>query len=266
MKRRLLAVLAAFLLAAVGCLAVVAYVRGADARAVAGKQAVTVLVAAKRIPAGTTGAKLRAGDLTERVVVPAQTAPADALDAVPPALDALVLTADLQPRQLVLRGAFGESTKSTGGLPLPAGKLAVSVELSAAERVAGFVRPGASIAVFSTFTTRAGRGRVPSGETSVVSGAANVHATRVLLPRVEVLAVGGQGAPGAVAGANPAPTPGGKADKGADTPLLVTVGVTQPEAERLIHATVTSTLYLALLDSATTVAPGTGVDTNTLYP
>ncbi|HEX5741887.1 MAG TPA: Flp pilus assembly protein CpaB [Pilimelia sp.] len=266
MKRRMLAVLVALALAALGCVAVVAYVKGADRRAVQGRQAATVLVATKRIPAGTSGARVRSGGYTTPVVMPAGTLPPDAMGAVPAEFDTLVLTADVQPRQLLLRGQFGESTRTTGGLALPEGKLAVSIEVKAAARVAGFVRPGSSIAVFDTFTTRLGRGRVPSGDTSVVSGAANVHATRVLLPRVDVLAVGQQGSPGAVAGATPAPDASAKGGSGGSSSVLVTVAVDQAQAERLIHASGTGTLSLALLDDAATVTPGPGVDTNTLFP
>jgi pilus assembly protein CpaB len=45
MKRSVIAILAASLLAVVGCGAVLLYVRAADARAVSGQQAVTVLLA-----------------------------------------------------------------------------------------------------------------------------------------------------------------------------------------------------------------------------
>ncbi len=44
MRRRLLAALAALLLAATGAVVLLAYVRGADARALAGVQTVDVLV------------------------------------------------------------------------------------------------------------------------------------------------------------------------------------------------------------------------------
>jgi len=162
-KRRLLAVLVAFALAAVGCLAVVAYVRGADQRALAGREAAWVLIAKQRIPAGTTGADIRDAKLVDRVAMPAATVPDGAVAQIDDQLAALTVTADLQPSQLLLRGAFGEATTQSGGLPLPDGKLAVSVELSAAGRVAGFVRPGSKVAIFDTFTVRAGTSRLPAG-------------------------------------------------------------------------------------------------------
>src|SRR5688572_21071391 len=116
MSRRILALLMALALAALGSLAVVAYVRAADQRALAGQKAVTVLVAAKRIPAGTTAAQLRTGDYVEKVPMPAATVPKDALDSLPVELDELAVTADVQARQLLLRGIFGEPTRISGGL------------------------------------------------------------------------------------------------------------------------------------------------------
>jgi pilus assembly protein CpaB len=273
MKRRLLAALVALALALVGCLAVVAYVRAADERAVAGHEAVWVLLAKSRIPAGTSAAQLRDGGHVERVVMPAATVPADTLGELDADLDQLVVTADVQARQLLLRGMFGESTRLSGGLALPEGRLAVSVEMSAAARVAGFVRPGSKVAVFDTFTMQEGKGRIPSGDGLSLRPEAN-HATRVLLPRVDVIAVGERGAAGAATAA-PAATAATAATGGDDAggatgkagvTMLVTVAVTQPEAERLVHAAQTGVLYLALLDDTAQIEPGPGVDNNTLFP
>src|SRR5437016_1236867 len=127
MKRSVIAILAASLLAVVGCGAVLLYVRAADARAVSGQQAVTVLLATKEIPAGTSGAKIRTGGLVEAVPMPRAAVPPDALSSLDSSLDRMVLTADLQPRQLLMRGAFSEATKLSSGLAIPEGKLAVTV-------------------------------------------------------------------------------------------------------------------------------------------
>src|SRR2546423_1325535 len=61
MKRNVVAIAVGIVLAMLGSLAVLVYVRSADSRALAGKRAVSVLVATKRIPAGTTGARIRTG-------------------------------------------------------------------------------------------------------------------------------------------------------------------------------------------------------------
>jgi pilus assembly protein CpaB len=265
--RRLLAVLVAVVLAAIGCLAVVAYVRGADERALAGREAVHVLVATRRIPAGTTGAQLRDGGYTERVAMPVATLPADVVDRVDEQLATLAVTADVQPRQLLLRGMFGESTRLSGGLSLPDGTVAVSIEMTAPGRVAGFVRPGSKVAVFDTFTVRDGKGRVPSG-TRLADNYAYNHATRVLLPRIEVIAVGERGTAGVATAAPAASTTAAEKDgtAKAGATVLVTVAATQDEAEKLIHASLTGTLSLALLDDTATIEPGPGVDNTSLFP
>jgi pilus assembly protein CpaB len=270
MVRRMVAALVALALAALGCAAVVTYVRAADQRAVAGRQAVEVVVASKRIPAGTTVAAVRTGGWTELVVMPASTLPADALGVLDAGLDPLAFTADVQPRQLLLRGMLAEPAVVTGGLSLPDGKLAISVDMTAAARVAGFVRPGSKVAVFDTFTVQDGGARIPAGD-GLTSRHDYNHATRVLLPRVDVIAVGERGAAGAAtsgtapAGAAASSGAGAPAVKGGAT-VLVTVAVTQDEAERLIHATQTGTLYLALLDDSSQILPGQGVDNTTLFP
>ncbi|RZU54127.1 pilus assembly protein CpaB [Krasilnikovia cinnamomea] len=271
MRRRLLAVLVAAVLAGIGCIAVVAYVRGADQRALAGRQAVWVLISTQRIPAGTSAAAIRGGGYTERVAMPAETVPSTALGQLDAQLDTLVLTADLPPSQLVLRGMFAESSEVTGGLPVPDGKLAVSVQMTAAGRVAGYVRPGSRVAVFSTFTMREGRGRVPAGD-GLSSGHDYNQATRVLLPRVEVIGVGERGVSGAATAGDTAAAADGSGESGsgsaakAGVTMLVTVAVSQQEAAKLVHVSLTGTLSLALLDDTATVEPDAGIDNNTLFP
>ncbi|MGI5170000.1 Flp pilus assembly protein CpaB [Spirillospora sp. CA-253888] len=262
MRRRLLALAAALVLAVAGAAAIVVHVAGADDRALAGKRAVHVLVAARRVPAGTTGAALRTGDHLRRVRMPAETVPAEALDALDAGADALALTAELQPQQLLLRGMLARPRASTGGLDVPDGRIAVSVAVAAPGDVAGHVRPGTRIAVFDTFNVQAGRPGVPTGDRLADDRATN-RATRVLLPRVQVLAVGsrpattGDGGSGDESG-------GGSGGKAGQT-LPITVAVTQSEAERLVHAAQTGTLYLGLLTDSSDVRPGAGVDNRTLF-
>jgi pilus assembly protein CpaB len=262
MNRRFLALVLAVACAGVAVFAVLAYVSAADERALAGKQAVTVLVAAERFPAGTAVATLRAKGKLNAVRMPAETVPDDAIEMLGPDLTGLVLTADIQPSQLVLRGMFGRNPDVTGGLVVPEGKIAVSVELTAAEQVAGYVRPGVKIAVFDTFTVMEGKGRIPSGDGIASKHEAN-HATRLLLPRVEVIAVGSgtEGTTSTSTGGGGAKTPAV-----AGTGMLVTVAVTQQEAERLVHASKTGSLSLALLTDSAPVRPGPGVDNYTLIP
>ncbi|GGS86890.1 hypothetical protein GCM10010156_51810 [Planobispora rosea] len=253
----MLTLLAALALALGGAAAVLVYVSGAEERALEGKKVVTVLVAKERIPAGTTGERVRSGDLTEPVRMPAETVPADALGRLDAGLDELALTSGLQPRQLLLRGMFAARQQAAGGLVIPEGKLAVTVEMTVAADVAGYVRPDTQVVVFDTFNVLEGRDGVPSGD-RLAEGADTNKATRVLLPRVQVLAVGQRRAV-------PAENAAAEQEQEQERTVLVTVAVNQDEAERLVHGAQTGTLYLGLLTGTSDVAPGPGVDNHSLF-
>ena len=80
MRRRVLIVLAALVLAGFSGISVLLYARGVDQRALDGRRAVSVLLATERIAAGTTGAQIRRQGLAKRVVMPAATVPEGALE------------------------------------------------------------------------------------------------------------------------------------------------------------------------------------------
>jgi pilus assembly protein CpaB len=263
MKRSIVAITVAGILAVVACAAVLLYVRGADARALAGKQAVKVLIAAKRIPAGTSGEQIREKGYVELVNLPAASVPGDVMSTLDPSLDTLVLTSDVQPRQLLLRGAFDAATNLASGLSIPDGKIAVSVPAFNSAGTA-FLRPGSQVAVFDTFTVREGVGQTPSGDKLRFEYQMN-HATRLLLPRAEVIAVGLPGQDGAATGGEAAnrPEEGSAVENSGQT--VVTFALSQDEAQKVIHAAQTGTLYLALLNETSDVRPGPGVDNKTLF-
>lgn len=252
MNRRVIGIVLAIVLAVVGTGAVLLYVKLAQNRVSSGQQAVKVLVAAERIPAGTTGKRIRTAELVEEIIMPASSVPRDAMSTVPADLDDLVVTADLQRRQLLLRGQFDEPTKISGGIAVPEKMLAVSVKLEVQEEVGGFIRPGSKIAVFGTYEVVDKRFKDESGE--------NNRRTTLLLPRAEVLAVGAYGEDGVTS----AQQRTGADDQQGDVTLIVTVSVNQSDAERLIHSTRIGELYAALLTDTSEVEPGPGVDNTTL--
>jgi pilus assembly protein CpaB len=265
-KRSLIAVAVAVVLAAFGAASILLYVRSADDRALQGKRAVTVLLASRRVTAGTTGEQLRGGGLLVAVSMPATAVPPDALSTIDDSLDDLVLTADLQPRQLVLRGAFGEASRLSGGLSIPDGKLAVTVDIAGLPTVS-FLRPGSKVAVFNTYDPRTPDSRVPDGNKGPQFAAPQNHITRLLMPRLEVVGIGLPGQTGA-ATTTTDPSAEAKAATAAQAQSLtaVTFAVTQDEAERIILASQTGLLYIALLDDSSEVRPGPGVDTKSLFP
>ena len=267
MRRALLAACVAVLLALVGCVAVTLYAKTADARALRGQRAVRVLVAHARIAAGTTGQSIRDGHEVDVVTVPAATVPADALSAIDDSLLTLAVSADQQPRQLLLRGAFGTPAGNSGGLAIPDGMLAVSVSMRMPAQVAGYVQPGSQVAVFDTFNVAEGKG-TPAGPVPAGDGLANNHgydqATRLLLAKVRVLAVGTHAAADKASGGTG--LSGSSSAQGDAQAVLVTVAASQDDAQRLVHAAQTGVLYLALLGAGTDPHPGAGTDNYSLFP
>lgn len=262
MSRRILLIASTVLLAVLGTVAVLVYVGRADQRAVAGKQAVFVLVAEKKVAAGTTAGAARRDGLLRTEVMPAETVPAGAVSDVGADLTDLVASGDIQAGQLLLREMFVAERAQASGLSLDDGKIAVTVAVAGAERVAGYVAVGSKVAVFDTFNVSESDPGTPAGDGLRVRQHDYNQATRLVLKSVEVVAVG-----------LPATTTGdGTAKQGAlgsdGTPgdeVLVTVAVDQGDAEKLIHAAQTGAIYLALLTDTSKTAPGAGVDNRTVF-
>ncbi len=247
MRRRILIALTALVLAGVSAAALLVYAEGVDRRAVAGRQAVWVLLAAERIPAGTTGAQIRTQGLADKVLMPAETVPKDSLHAYDLGLDKLKLTADLQPDQLLLRGQFsstGPKAAVTAGVP--DGKIGVSIAVTMAPGVAEKVAPGDLVTVFVTYP----RDKAPSEQK-----------TRILLASASVISIT-TGPPSDVAPSLSA----SRRSSSADQTYPATLAVDQLDATRLVHAAQTGLVYLGLVGAKTEVTPSAAVDYDSLWP
>jgi pilus assembly protein CpaB len=266
MTRRLFAVVVALLVAAGGAVAVVGYARTADRRALAGQQAVHAFVAVKPVPAGTTAGKAVADGLIARKLIARAAVPDDVLTAVEGGYDQLVATSAIQPGELVLRPRFAARGTTQGALLVPEGLLAVSVALDDPSHVGPFVTVGSQVAVFDTFNVLETNAKdvTPAGD-HLTDRHEYRRATRLLLPSVEVLAVGA--ATTAMPVPDPAKKSGSSAVSGAqaDATALFTLAVTQKQAELLVHAARTGTLTFALLGPNTGAQPGRGVDDLSLF-
>jgi pilus assembly protein CpaB len=257
-KRRALTVALAVLLAVLGTAGVLAYVRQADARALAGQKAVTVLVAHDLIPSGTSaGAALQDGLLSSQRL-PAASVPSDAVRSITPDLSALVVSADVQPGQLMLRPMLATAAQVTGGLAIPSGMVAVTVQLCTPEAVAGNVHAGSQVAVFDTSAASGTLTAQPNCDLPHEQQASGAAHTRLELPRVLVLSVGAAAATGQTS------SPSSSASSSTSSAVLVTLAVSQADAERLIQLTQTGLPYLALLTNSsqtrvdTTLVPSQG--------
>ena len=238
MKRRALTITLAVLLAVLGTGGVLAYVNKANARALAGQQAVTVLIARQMIPAGTSAAAAQAQGLLGTERLPSASVPADALTAITPAISGLVTDAAVQPGQLLLSPMLVTSAPDTSGLAIPHGMLAVAIQFCIPEAVAGNLRSGSQVAVFATTVS----GNAGLSAQAACNGPHTLTgqdvSTRLALPKVTVLAVGqGTGQSGSSS----------SSASGQNSLGLITLAVDQAEATQLIQLTENGLPYLALL-------------------
>ena len=247
MKRRMLTAALAFLLAVLGTIGVLAYVRGANERALQGMKAVSVLVAHAGIPSGTTAQTALRDGLLIQERLPASAVPPNALDSIA-GLESLVTSTAIQPGELLLRPMLVEKGQTTGGIAIPAGDMAVTAQLCMPEAVAGNVKAGSYVAVFDTYT-RATAQITAQPNCTGPHQQQNPHPvlTSLVLKRALVLSVGQQPLSGS------GPTAATSADSpasGSAAEVMVTFAVSQADAERLIQLTETGLPYLALLTSS----------------
>jgi len=247
MKNRAIIIILAVLLALVGSAGVFLYVRSADSRAIAGQQAVTVLVAKDRIPVGTTAESLM--KLVEQQQMPKSTVPANALSELDTSIADLVTSAEIAEGQLVTKAMFTEEASLAKGISIPDGMIAVTVPTEAWQRAGGLIQKGSKVAVFDTFTVMEGKGNTPAGD-GLSKQYEHNQSTRLLLSSVEVLSVVDEKK---------------AAEDGDIGKAIVTVAVKQGDAERLIHGQQTGTLYFALLGGKSEITPGNGVDNRSLF-
>ena len=257
MGRRVLAILVAAVVAVVGVAAVLVYARGADTRAVAAQQPADVYVATKAVSSGTMlKDAIRSGAIVKTSVA-SKGLPMGALQRVTDSNSSLLALTDIQPGEYVLSGRFGTTPVGTKAIEVPAGMVAVSVQLSDPARVGTFVTPGTHLAIFDSYKIKA----IGDDEKSKTLNEAGVQGTSVLLEDVLVIAMG-----------NTALTPGqnttpkeGEAAPAAAPSFLVTVAVSPKDAARLIHGINTGQLYAALRGADVKMAGVPRVDDLNLF-
>jgi pilus assembly protein CpaB len=244
MTRRIVAIIIAVALAGIGALGMLYAVLSADQRARHNlNDAVSVAIATRPIPAGYTGARIRAEAMFRIERMPRSSVPSDFLPDVGANEERKVVLSNVASGQVLYQGLFGQPGIMTAGLALPDGKMALTVKTGVPEQVAGYVQPGSKVTIFLTYDILDSDFK-PTGE----------KRTRVLLPSVDVLAVGAYRTGGDGTDGN------SSQDLRADGELLLTVAVDQGEAARLVHAVHSGELYCALITDTITVTPGAGVD------
>ncbi len=262
MRRRIVLLAAALVVALLGTTLVFASSTQRGAPAAAAEPQTKVLVAKAVIPAGTAGERAVEQGLVALTDVPTRLVPPGALvDVV--AVRGQESAGVIQPGEVLLPSRF-VSTTVAGSLDIPNDKLAVSVEVVDPQRVAGFVRPGLDVAVFNTYEVEAPAQTAQDGQAVPKVE----QATRLLLPRVAVIAVGSTAL--RTIGAPPLAKQGD--DAGATQPAeqekqkgLVTLAVSVEQAQKLAHAAQTGQLTLGLLSKKSRTGMTSADDNRTLF-
>jgi pilus assembly protein CpaB len=244
MRRRLLAAFAALVLLFAGTAVLLAYVRGADARALAGVQTVEVLVADRVIPEGTSADRLSALVRTETLP---RKAAVDGRVTDLRELAGLVATVDVQPGEQLLRSRFGEAASggTQGTVPVPAGLQEVSLLLEPQRAVGGRLAAGDTVGVVVS---------IDGGKTHAV-----IH--RVLVTEVK-------GAPAPAQETTQAEAGTETASSGTVVPtqsMMITFAVNAAQAEAVVFGMEHGTVWLTLESEDADTGGTTVVDPGNIY-
>jgi pilus assembly protein CpaB len=253
MGRRTLLVLAALVVAALGTVLVYLYVQGLENEYAAGQEPVQVLVANTTIAAGTTGAAVEEEGAFTVDEVPRDLVVPGAISSMAPVADHVAI-GPIFPGEQLIESKFDVQASSGLTFEEGSGQFATSVQLSDPARVAGFVKPGSNVVIFVTLTAADS-----SGEDDGGSSAPEAF-TRVLLPRVPVVAVGNS-----TVVSQTVTDPSGQQTTEEIPAAILTLGVTQGQALQIVHAQSQGELYFGLLDENSDTQPGGPVDNNNLF-
>jgi pilus assembly protein CpaB len=228
-RRRFLAATAALVLAVAGTVVLLAYVRGADARALAGVRTVEVLVVDQVVAEGTPGDELAGLVRTEQL--PAKAAVEGAVTDLS-ALAGQVATVDLQPGEQLLASRFAapEDLSLPGTVPPPAGTSEVAVLLEPQRAIGGRIMAGDEIGVYISMDLENDAGK-------------KIGVTHATLHGVLVTQVQGAPAPAATEDGTETASSGGAAPSGN---LMVTVAVPARDAELVVFGMEHGTVWLSL--------------------
>ncbi|HEY6932985.1 MAG TPA: Flp pilus assembly protein CpaB [Marmoricola sp.] len=243
MDRRKVLLIVAAVVAALGTLLVFLYVKGADTRADQRYHAVQVLKAVKPITPGETVADAQAQGAIELGTVAQQDQLPDALSDLS-AVNGQVANTAIQPGEQITSSKFG-SPAAGNALQIPKGKLAISISLTDPGRVAGFVNPGDDVAIFMS-----GSGQGNNAGTF----------TQLLLPKVEVIAVGTT-----TVTTTTTTDASGQQTTEQLPKTLMTLAVDQAEAQKVIYASGNGTLAFGLLNKDSKVATGKAVTDQNIF-
>ena len=156
MRRRIIALVAALLLAGVGTFVLIGFVQGAEDRATAGQELVTVYIVQSEIPQGTLGADVGAYIAAEQR--PLETRPSNAVTDTT-SLDGLASNADIFAGEVLVSARWVLPTEAEirrEDIPLrrvevPEGHLEIPVRFASEQALGGIIDAGDMVAVVASF-------------------------------------------------------------------------------------------------------------------
>jgi len=231
-------------LALVATAALVVYVNGADRRAISDQSPRMVWVAAKPIPAGTSGLTANNTKMIKQVAVPSKSIVAGAVLSLTQ-IQNRYAAVDLEAGEQLLQKRWVGAEDLAGGrlLPIPSGYQALAIGMDAVRQVAGFVTPGDRVSLVLTMK-RGDRDR-----------------SQFLIQDVQVLAVGN------TALANAAAQGGARANQGKGQVAAVTLSIREKDVEQVVYAAEHGSIYMTLLaQDAKPLPKGAGVTDDNVIP
>jgi pilus assembly protein CpaB len=216
MQRRILAAVAAVVLAGVGAALLYNWVSASEQRAMASMESTTVLVVTKTVPAGTLGAAVapfvEARQLPALAVVPGAFTDLKQLTDL---VGTQATTSQLDAGEQLLASRFAApNTTTTGDVSVPTGMQQISLSMDATRAVGGTIAAGSKVAIFFT-------GTFAKGDVSA-------------LTLRDVLVVRVQGA-----------TSSDESSSGTGN-LVYTLALSPTDATRIVYAVEHGKLYMAL--------------------
>lgn len=254
MGRRTVLLVVALLIAALGTAMVLLYVKGIDDRATKGQQLVKVVVASETIEANESADDAIAAGKFDTREIPL-TARADGALSSVKSIEGLVAQGRILPGEQILSAKFGQPG-ATGQLSIPDNKIAISVELSDPARVAGFIANGSEVAIFASSDLES---ITPEGDKKPLGSW-----TRLFIDRATVIGVGDT-----TIGTQTKKTEEDNQTSTTEEQIprtIMTLAVTQQQAELIQEAAHFTSLSFALLTEDSTVKVGRSVGLADIYP
>lgn len=217
MNKRVIAAVAAGVLALLGVLVLFVWAQGANDRAFEGAKLVSVLRVTEDVSQGASAADL--AESTEVVELPAESVPDGAVTELDQ-ISGLATNASLQAGEVLLKSRMVAPGERKGKTDVPKGFQEISIALDSEHSVAGVVRPGDRVGMIVTFEPK--DSSAPQFTDFVLN--------QVLVTKADTAVVG---------------------EKGEITGTMLTLAVKTLDAEKIVHSQKWGTVWLTLQNSDT---------------